>query len=67
MYFQLVVSVVILVAYVAGCVAVHLRLNHLDRRRAARAQMRRVNRYRAAAPDTGRVVYLDNYSRKVAA
>lgn len=65
---DLVVSTLILAAYTIGCVAVWLRLRQLDKRRAQRATLRRIRRYRIEQQRRSlptNVVQLDPYSRKV--
>lgn len=42
---DLIVSIIILAAWIIGCTAYYLRLRQLERRRAHRAQMRRIRRY----------------------
>ncbi len=66
MYVQLIVSIAVLAAYVVAVVAVKLRLNYLRHRRAQRAQLRRVARYRVERDlRPGNVVSLDTFSRRV--
>lgn len=72
MYAQLIISVLILLAYCVVCTAWCLRVRHLDRRRAAREQIRRVRRYTVPAPASGpakfdNVIDLPGYSVKVPA
>ncbi len=58
-------AAILLVFCGAGWAADSL-LDRRDRRRKVKKQLRRVRRYRATADAPGRVVYLDQHSRKVA-
>ncbi len=59
---NLYVSILVLAVYVMACVGYKLRRDHLDRRRAARRRLRRINAYTMRRSN---VVNLDSWSRKV--
>ncbi len=68
---DLVVSILILAVYLLACVAWKLRHRQLDRNRAARQRVRRINAYTMSGSVVAypvrrpNVVDLDNYSRRV--
>lgn len=64
---NLYVSVVVLAAYIAACVAIHLRMSYLERRRTHKRRIRQIEAYTMRRPDSrhSNVVSLDTYSRKV--
>lgn len=60
---DLIVSALILAAWIVGCAAYYARTSQLRHRRAHRALRRRIRAYRATRPDN--IVRLAAYSRKV--
>lgn len=60
---DLIVSILILAAYLMAVLAWHLRHKQLDRNRAARQRIRRINAYTMARRSN--VIDLHHYSRKV--
>lgn len=64
---DLVVSILILAAWILASVAWKLRLDQLDRNRKHRQRLRQIKAYTARNPDTvySNVYSLDTYSRKV--
>lgn len=59
----LIISALILAAWIVGCAAYYARTSQLRHRQAHRALRRRIIAYRATRP-TDNVVRLDAYSRK---
>ncbi len=70
---NLYVSILVLAAYLMACVGWWARHKQLDRRRASRNRVRRINAYTMSGSVVSypvrpaNVVDLDNYSRKVGA
>lgn len=66
---DLIISALILAAWIVGCVAYYARTSQLRHRRAHRALRRRIRAYRgtptAHLPRLDNVVQLDPHSRKV--